>query len=232
MKVAIMQPYLFPYIGYFQLINFVDKFIVYDDVNYIKSGWINRNNLLINHNANMFTVPLKDASSNKLINEIIIADKERWKNKFLKTIDVGYRKAPYQEHVFSLLEECFALYPSKISEFNILTITAICNYLDIKTKMIPTSELYGNKDLAGPQRVLDICQRENATHYINPIGGLEMYRHEMFSDKKIKLNFIKSRQIKYDQFGRDFVPWLSILDVIMFNSKEETKNLLTQFDLV
>lgn len=104
MKIAVMQPYLFPYIGYFQLLNAVDMFVVFDDVNFIKKGWINRNNILVNRQKYLFTVPLKDASQNKLIKEVQIAD-DGWQEKFLKTVAQSYKKAEFFDEAFALIEK-------------------------------------------------------------------------------------------------------------------------------
>jgi WbqC-like protein family len=231
--VAIMQPYFFPYVGYFQLINAVDVFVIYDDVNFIKRGWINRNNLLINGQVNLFTIPLAKASQNDLINEVRLNDFKEWSDKFLKTIEQSYRKAPHFEAVYGLLGQLFEkkIYDS-MANLALESLKATCNYLEIKTKIIETSALYNNKNLKGQDRILDTCLQEKATHYINPTGGQELYSKELFADNKICLNFIQSRRVEYPQFKNEFVPWLSIIDVLMFNSVTSVQHLLTEFDLL
>ncbi|WP_027377493.1 WbqC family protein [Kaistella palustris] len=235
MKVAIMQPYLFPYIGYFQLIAAVDKFVVYDDVNFIKGGWINRNNILVNKKSNLFTVPLDNSSSFFLINETKINLKlySIWKIKFLRTIEQSYKKAPFFNEVYSLIANVLDNYEGDlISKLAVASIKSVCEHLKIQTEIIATSETYNNKRLSGQERVLDICSIENATYYINPIGGLQLYSKEIFKSKNIELNFIKSYSIAYKQFDNKFVSWLSIIDTMMFNSVEEINIMLDKYELV
>jgi hypothetical protein len=235
MKLAIMQPYLFPYIGYFQLINYVDKFVVYDDVNFIKGGWINRNNLLINKKINMFTVPLDKPSPFVLINEIQLNINfyENWKVKLLRSVEQSYKKARFYKEVYALIENILNNHDNTlISKLAVKGIRTICEYLQIETEIVATSEIYNNRHLKGQERVLDICAIEKASQYINVIGGVELYSKEVFKEKEIKLNFIKSHPISYTQFNNEFVPWLSIIDVLMFNSVAETKHLINKFELI
>lgn len=168
MKLGIMQPYFLPYIGYFQLIKAVDKYVIYDDVNYIKKGWINRNNILCNGQAHLFSISLRGASQNKLINEIEISDDF---SKFRKMIELSYRKAPYFEEVFKLLNSIID-YPNKnLSLFLANSIKEICKYLSIDTEIIFSSEIEKNNDLKGQEKILEICKILQAKTYINAIGG-------------------------------------------------------------
>jgi hypothetical protein len=231
MKVAVMQPYFFPYIGYFQLINAVDTFVIYDDVNYIKKGWINRNNILVNGTKNLFTIPLKEASQNKLIKEICISEFPKWRDKFIKTIEMNYRKSPQFGEVHEIITNSLKYNGNTIAELNLFTIKAIANYLDIKTEFIDSSSKYNNKFLKGPDRILDICLRENAGIYINPIGGAELYGKENFTANNVNLSFIKTGTIDYKQFNNKFVPGLSIIDILMFNSKASIAKMLSQYSL-
>ena len=232
MTIAIMQPYIFPYIGYFQLINAVDKFIIYDDVNFINKGWINRNNILVSGKAHLFTIPLKDASQNKLINEVALSAGEPWQKKFLKTIQQSYQKAPYYQKVFVLIEEIVNLEVNAIYELTLHALIRTCAYIDIKTEIIPSSTIYNNTHLKGQDRILDICKQENARHYINPIGGMELYDKGKFEKEGIKLDFIKSLPAPYTQFKNAFVPWLSVIDILMFNSPEEIRKQLKAYELI
>jgi hypothetical protein len=233
MKVAIMQPYIFPYIGYFQLINAVDKFVIYDDVTFIKQGWINRNNILLNKKPFLFTVPVKDISSFTLIKDTEISWAGNWKAKFLKTITQAYSKAPFYDHSYKLIADVFSEHETRISRLAIQSIKVILNYLEIKTTVIESSfSSYQNSYLNYEERILDICKRELATHYLNPIGGISLYSKETFQASKIELCFLKTKPILYQQFGAEFVPSLSIIDVIMFNSKEEIKEMLKDFHFV
>lgn len=234
MKIAIMQPYIFPYIGYFQMIKAVDKFVFYDDVNFIKQGWVNRNRILNSKTDFIFVVPIEKISSFTLINETRIKQNlyQNWIQKFLKTIQLNYGKAPYFESIFELIQTILNQNKETISDLAILSITEISKFLEIKTEFIISSEKYQNSELERQARLIDICKQENASQYINAIGGQVLYTKDAFAKEGIQLNFIKSLAIEYKQFDHEFVSWLSILDVLMFNSKEEVKKMLTQFELV
>ena len=233
MKIAIMQPYFFPYIGYFQLINAVDKFIIYDDVNYINKGWINRNNILVNNSPNLIQVPLIAASQNRLIKDILLVDENKWKDKLLKTIYFNYKKAPFFDQIFSLIEEVLLSECRSISDLNYFTILKICSYLNIETELIRSSSIYENCDLKGENRILDICLKEKADVYINPIGGQLLYDKIKFQEKGIVLNFINSKESPYNQNSDKFINYLSIIDTMMFSSSNEIKaNLINQYELL
>ncbi len=225
-----MQPYLFPYIGYFQLINAVDKFVIYDDVNFIKKGWINRNNLLINGHANLFTVPLKNYSQNKLIKEIEISRSEKWEKDLLKTLEISYKKSPYFDEVYKIIECIIQNDEKNISAFIYFSLQIINNYLEIKTEIVKSSSHYLNNYLKQSERIIDICKKENADEYINPSGGMELYSKELFQKDGISLNFIKTNNIVYKQFNGNFEKSLSIIDVMMFNSKTKIKELLNEYE--
>ncbi|AFK02944.1 WbqC-like family protein [Emticicia oligotrophica DSM 17448] len=229
---GIMQPYVFPYIGYFQLIKRVDKFVIYDDVAFINKGWINRNNILMNGKASMFTIPLIGASQNKLIREIEIDNLAAWSKKFFKTLEQSYKKAPFYKEAFGLIEQVFNSPAENISALAVNSLKETCKYLKIETEIIESSVIYQNQELKAQNRILDICKQENANHYINPIGGMAIYDKQLFADNKILLNFIKSNAIQYTQFKNEFVPWLSIIDLLMFCSVEEINEHLNKFELV
>lgn len=231
MKLSIMQPYLLPYIGYFQLIKATDKFVVYDDVNFINKGWINRNNILVSGKAHLFTVPLTNASQNKLIHEVGISS-EPWQKKLLRTIQQSYQKAPFYPAVFPILEKIITYPAQNISELASYSLVEILSYLNVKTEIILTSKIYGNESLKGQDRILDIVKKEGATTYINPIGGQELYDKVLFKNHGVDLFFIKSQPIQYPQFQHGFVPWLSIVDVIMHNSPSVTNELLDSYELI
>lgn len=225
-----MQPYIFPYIGYFQLISSVDKFVILDDVSFINRGWINRNNILINGAPKLFTIPLRDASQNKRIIDIEIAD-NLWKSKFIRTIEMAYRKAPHFDLVFPMVESMVNFEMNNISGFIRNSLIQLCNYFEINTVIVESSSKY-NCTTKGQSRILEICKKESATIYYNPIGGVELYSKDLFSQNQIELWFVKPRIIPYNQMAHEFVPWLSIIDVCMFNSKDRIKELLKEFDLV
>jgi hypothetical protein len=232
MKLAVMQPYLFPYIGYYQLMNAVDKFVVYDDVSFIKQGWINRNNILLGGKKFMFIVPVKSISSFRNIAETEIDHSRNWQKKILLTFEQAYKKAPYYQLMQPVLTAVFGAQVKYVSEMATLSLEEICKVLSIKTALKKSSSDYGNQELKGQERVLDICRREGAHEYINPIGGTELYSKEKFKENEITLGFLKTGDIKYDQPAPEFVPYLSIIDVLMFNSPEQVKPMLGQYEIV
>lgn len=236
MTLAIMQPYLLPYIGYMQLMGAVDTFVLYDDVAFINRGWINRNKLLINGQEHLFTVPLKDASQNKRINEVHLTDDPKWRSKLLKTIEQGYRKAPQYAVVMPLTEKIINFTTDSIAQMIYHSLVELNGYLGLTPKLVASSSVYENEQLKAQDRILDICRQEGATRYINPIGGMELYDKERFAEAGITLNFIRSERAEYSQFNRGdnstFIPWLSILDVMMFNDVPAAKELLTKYELV
>lgn len=221
-----------PYIGYLQLLNAVDKFVLYDDVNFINKGWINRNNILVGGSSHLFTIPLQNASQNKLIKEISVSGDPNWKKKLLKTMQQAYQKAPYFSSTFDLLQEVLQTQADTISELGLVSLRMTAQHIGIKTEIIPSSSIYSNTHLKGQQRILSICNSESADHYINPIGGMELYDKNSFEESGIQLHFIKSKPFTYQQFSNSFVPWLSIIDVLMFNSPEEVQSQLLEFELI
>lgn len=232
MKIAIMQPYFFPYVGYFQLINAVDKFIFYDDVTFIKQGWINRNRILMNGKDLFFTMRLQGASSNKLINEVDISEDN---GKLLKTISQAYSKAPYYRHVIDLIEHVLAAAAGlkKISRIAELSVVKVSEYLNLKTVFETSSRKYSDtKSLERAERLIAICNKNDADTYINPSGGQELYEKETFRKAGINLFFIRNHIAPYKQLKHAFVAGLSIIDVMMFNSKDDIKNMLNEYTLL
>lgn len=230
MKIGIMQPYFFPYIGYFQLVNAVDKFIFYDDVNYINRGWINRNRILINKKAQYITVYQKAASQNKLINEIEIFDN---RNIIKKTIQNSYNKAPNFKNVWALVEDVLEFKTNSISELAAYSVVQTCNYLGIDSKFEFSSKVYmQTSGIKSESRLIEICKINNATDYINPIGGVKLYDKNKFLVNGINLSFLKTDSIVYKQFGGDFIENLSIIDVLMFNDTRNVALFLDSYDLM
>ncbi|MFY4788445.1 WbqC family protein [Aliarcobacter butzleri] len=229
MTLAIMQPYLFPYIGYWQLINAVDSFVIYDDVNFIKQGYINRNSILSNGKLQQFTLELIGASSNKLIKEIETGNNV---NKILKTIKQSYIKAPFFENVIILLEEILANEEKNLAKYIGYSLEKISQYLEVNTNFVYSSNIKKDINLKAQDKVIDICKNLNARKYINAIGGQELYSKEIFKKNDIELNFLKTELVEYKQFKNDFVPYLSIIDILMFNNKDDIKNMLNRYELV
>lgn len=229
MKLAIMQPYLFPYIGYFQLIKAVDTFVAYDDVNYIKQGWINRNYILLKGKKHLITLELNGASSFKPINRIEIGGN---KDKLLKTVRHAYSKAPYFSEAFPVIEGALDFQDRNLSNFIFNSLKVISGYLDITTEFMMSSDIEKDSGLKGLDRGLQICKTLKAGEYINSIGGQELYAKEDFKRHGIDLYFIKTGDIAYTQFDNEFVPNLSVIDVLMFNAKGDVKRMLEEYELI
>lgn len=233
MKLGIMQPYFMAYIGYYQLINSVDKFIIYDNIQYTKKGWINRNRILSNNTDYLITLPLKKDSD--YLNIIDRKLSESWvndKNKTLNIIKSSYKKSPYFDDVYPLISDCINNSETNLFKYIYDSVLVIKKYLDINTEIIISSELNIDHNLKSQDKVISLCLNQNADVYINSIGGVELYNKETFKEKGIELNFIKTNPIKYNQFKNEFVPWLSIIDVLMFNSKDTVKNYLNEYTLI
>lgn len=230
MKLAIMQPYFFPYIGYFQLIKSVDKFVFYDDVNFIKNGWINRNRILINGKPSYFTVTLSGASPFMLIKDVMFADN---RIKLLKTLENTYRKAPFFNETIEALKPVFSIETTSISDFAIESVKTVSEYIGLKTIFERSSELYSDsKGMEKSARLKQICHQNNASEYHNPIGGTELYFKDDFAKAGIDLKFIKTNAIVYKQFKNEFVANLSVIDLMMFNSKDQIQKFLNEYELI
>jgi hypothetical protein len=232
MKVAIMQPYFFPYIGYFQLIATSDVFLLHDDVQYIKGGWVNRNRILLNGEDRMITLPVQKSAYDLPINaRSYVPDNQPYKD-IINLIKQAYFKAPFFQQVFPLLNDLLIFADKNVARFNENLIRRIADYLGIKSKIIVSSGMEKNNELAGEPRVLEICKRLGATDYTNPIGGTDLYHQEAFQKQGIALHFLEAQNVRYQQRGEVWLPFLSIIDVMMFNSIEEIRVLLTQYRLV
>ena len=223
-----MQPYLFPYIGYWQLINTVDTFAILDDVNYFKKGYINRNFMNLNGYSYRFTLELKKASQNKLIKDIEVGNNS---DEILKKIEISYKNAPYFDKTYSLLSEIMNNKEKNLAKFLEYSIKKISKYLEIKTKFICTSDIGKNQNLTSQNMIINIAQILKAEKYINLPGGVKIYNKEDFKVNSIELLFIKSELIKYQQFSTTFLEQLSIVDVMMFNNVQDIKNMLCKIKL-
>lgn len=216
MKLAIMQPYFVPYLGYWQLLNTVDRFVIYDDVNYITRGWINRNRILINGQPNYLTISVEQASQNRLINDLMLNTSLDWRNKLIQKIENTYRKAPYFDEIFPLVEMVIKCDETQLSMYLTFGIKTIAKALKINTEIVTSSSCYGNTHLKGQDRILDICLQEGVTTYINPQGGQVLYDSSVFQKESVDLKFITMQPMTYKQPKADhFVPYLSIVDVLM-----------------
>ena len=229
MKLAIMQPYIFPYIGYFQLIYSVHKFVIYDDVSYIKQGWINRNRILLNGQPRYFTISLSGASSFKKIMEIEFKIDSK---KLLKTIYHAYKKAPFFSEVYPMIENIITHKETNLARFVTNSLMRVTKYLEISTEFIISSDKQIATELKGKERVIAICNYLNATHYYNAMGGKGLYAKDEFKKNGIELKFIKTKEIIYKQFDNNFVPFLSIIDSMMFNPVEAIQEMLKEYELI
>ena len=231
MTVGIMQPYFLPYLGYWQLMAAVDRFVIYDNVKYTKKGWINRNRFLQNGAPEYFTVPLKGAPDSSTIAEReLAADYDR--DKLLRSLAAAYRKAPRFTEVFPVVEQIVQARAANLFEYLHHSLAVMKAFLEIETPMVISSTIAIDHDLQSADKVLALCQAMGADRYINPIGGQELYSGKAFASAGVTLEFLRSRTIEYPQLGAPFVPALSILDVLMFNDLAAVRGLLKEADVV
>lgn len=209
--------------------NAVDKYVIYDDVNFIKQGWINRNRILANGKIQYINLPMQGASSNKLIMEVGVNNSPKLLAKLMRTIEMAYRKAPYFADVYPLLRECIYCGKENVADFITESFYIVGEYLDIKTKLIHSSTLNKDCTLKAQDKILQICKLLQADEYYNAIGGKKLYQYERFEKEGIQLSFLRTKDIVYSQYGNEFVPELSIIDVMMHNSREDIKKLLGEF---
>ena len=217
MKLGIMQPYLFPYLGYFQLIQAVDCFVIYDDVNFIKGGWINRNFILGKDGPQRITLQLSGASPNKLINAVEVGSNRA---KLIKSIVQLYGRAACFDAAFPLIEECLSRSEQNLARYLEYSLRRVCEYLGIRTRIVVSSDIEKDNSLRGPEKVIAICKGMGADVYVNAIGGQKLYDRQRFRDEGLQLFFLQMGQVAYRQYQNEFVPNLSIIDVMMFNTPE------------
>ena len=232
-KVAIMQPYLFPYLGYFQFIQAVDIFVFYDDVNFIKKGWINRNNILINKNKKLFSVPLLEISQHKTINETKIAYEHKDFKKILKSISLAYAKAPFYKEVMPVIEVVFERHYNSIAEMAEASVKQVASYLKLDRTFCNSSRDFPEtKGLEKADRLIAISKKIGVVNYVNAPGGKILYEKPYFKESGVELLFIENQLSTYKQFDNEFVSGLSIIDVLMFNGKDTIKQQLQNYKLV
>ncbi len=229
-RLAIMQPYLFPYIGYFQLVAAVDRFVFFDDVNFINRGWINRNRLFLSGSVSWFTLPVSGASQNRKINELHVQPDGAWRRKLLASVRQSYGKAPCFEPAYALLEDIVLSGETSLSVLAQESVMAVAHYLGLGTEFVISTGRYGNEDLRGSDRILDICRQEQAAEYHNLPGGMALYSAEDFSVAGVELHFVQPELLEYGQLEAPFKPGLSMLDVLMFNDRMSTLRLLGSAD--
>jgi hypothetical protein len=228
---GVMQPYFFPYVGYFQYMMACSHFILYDDVQFIMRGWINRNNILLNGKAHMLTVPLVKASPNRTIAKTMVMDGP-WPARMMATLEQAYRKAPYWQGISSMVQGIFGAGHATIASLASASIQAVCAYLDLPVTVVPTSTAYNNSHLARNERLYDLCDRMNARVCIVPQGGRALYAKPEFALHGIELRYLVPDLSPYDQSGTAaFVPSLSILDVLAWNGPAGTRAMLEKYTL-
>ncbi len=222
MKLGIMQPYFLPYIGYFQLIKTVDIFVIYDNIKYTKKGWINRNRILINGKGMYITLPLKKDSDSLNVDQRYLSNTfSVEKRKLLRQVEANYRKAPYFSDVIELFRSILDYCNPNLFYFVLNSLKLVCEYINVHKEFVVSSTLPVDHTLKGEDKVLAICKEMKANSYVNPEGGVKLYSRKRFIENDINLCFLSANPISYPQFNSIFVPNMSILDVLMFNSREK-----------
>lgn len=230
MIIAGNQPYFLPYIGFWQLVNAADLFLIGDNYNFIKRGWIQRNRILINGKPFFFGLEVKHITSFRKINETEFIDFDVAQK--LNTVYRAYRKAPQFDAGYNLVKTILDNPERNVAEFLFQSIKDVCRFLGIDTKFIRSSEIPGNDSYKREYRIYDFCHRLGGDTYLNAVGGQDLYHFDDFEKHGITLKFIHPNIRPYKQFYNEFVPGLSILDVIMFNSLEMIKEMLNDFSVI
>ncbi len=234
MKIGIMQPYFFPYLGYLQLISAVDKFLLFDDVQYIRHGWINRNRILKPVEGVQYVIlPLAEHNRDTLIREIKAKEGDDWKIRILRQIEHYKKKSPYYPQVEQLLTESFNTAELNVTRLNGHFIKQVFKYLGIDFEINISSEMgfdYSNVNDAG-EWALRISEQLGASEYINPPGGIALFDKTKFSNSNIKLSFIHPELKDYSQRRITFEPGLSIIDLLMFNGPEKVREMLNDYTI-
>lgn len=227
-----MQPYFFPYIGYFQLIAAVDQFIIYDNIKYTKKGWINRNRILRNGEDTVFSLPLERGSDALMIVERRLAP-DFSREKLLNQIRGAYSRAPHFSEAIPVIEKIVRYHESNLFDYLRHAIVTLCAHFSLRTQITTSSEIQIDHTLTKEQKVIALCVASGARTYINAIGGLSLYEPRHFEQQGIELRFLKSKPVGYSQFGEPFVPWLSMIDVMMFNPLRTIELMLSDgYDLL
>jgi hypothetical protein len=227
-RIAIMQPYLFPYLGYFQLVHAVDEFVIFDDVQYIKRGWVNRNRLLKDGAPFEFTVPVLGASQTRTFNDVAFGPAD----KLSRTIASLYGRAQCFSSAYPLIDAILRHRDRSVPRLIRHSLAELARYLGLPLRMSYSSDLQLSRALKGQERILRICQSKRATAYLNLPGGAGLYDPAAFGDANTGLQFIHPDPVAYQQFGDAFVPGLSMIDVLMFNAPAQIRELLARYRLL
>ncbi|NLI22490.1 MAG: WbqC family protein [Clostridiales bacterium] len=245
MRLAIMQPYFFPYLGYFQLIRAADKMIFYADLPFARHSWMDRNRLRHrNGDTFYFNAPVTD-SRGRLIRDVGLHAREDWCRSFFKLLRCNYASAPHYAQIVTLLERhlpgCGTGEPGSLLRTNVDTLRGIANWLDVSTEIeaLPNAYEAVEAGIAGldkeermTRRITDICRANGAKEYVNAIGGLALYDKDRFQREGVALSFVSTRPYRYSQQSADFIAGLSILDVLMHCGRDGTRALMAEYDLI
>ncbi len=230
--IAMMQPYLFPYLGYFQLIATADVFVLGDDLQYIRSGWVNRNRILANGEPKLITFPLKKDRFELPINQRQLCDTfSNEAERLIRQITQSYQKAPYFAQVMPLIERLIRFPQQNIALYAEHAIREMCAYLHITTPIMRGSDLNVGTPTDKQDRVIRIAQTFAATTFINPEGGSVLYDRALFAQHGLTVHFFRMDPVVYRQFKQPFVANLSIIDVLMFNCVEQIQQMLSCYTL-
>lgn len=232
MKVGIMQPYFLPYLGYWQLMNAVDRYIILDDVPFIRRGWIHRNRIQNHGETQWLTIPITGASQNRKICELDLARSERVWHKLRRSVQLAYCHAPQYALGKAVFDRILDFPEDNLSLFLTNSIREIASYLAMDTEIVRASDLEYDRSLRGSERILELCAQMGADSYYNAIGGRELYGADLFAERGIELQFLQMKNdLCYPQGKHAFCPGLSVLDVIMYNDNTRLKQLLQEFVL-
>lgn len=233
MSVAIMQPYFFPYLGYFQLVQAADHFVFYDDVMFIKKGWINRNRILMQGNEFLFSIPLEKQSQHKSIRQSTVAYGTEFPGKWLQQIESAYKKAPHFQDVLELIHQVIQEKPTSIADLAAKSVMETWTFLGLEKKFYMSSELKTEPDDERALRLIHITQELGESHYINAVNGQILYDKQFFKEHGVQLDFLSPKLRSYPQGNQlEFMAGLSMIDILMWNSKEAVVQQLKNFDLV
>ena len=223
MRLAIHQPYFFPYLGYFQLIDSVDTFVFLDDANFITRGWVNRNRIMVNGAAMLFTLPLRKASQSVPINRTMVdlAGFPEWRRRFRETLRRNYAASPQLGDVLALVDHVLAAAPEGLAPLARRSVELSCSYLGIDTPLQVASADYPSSGARSVDRIIEICHAAGASMYVNAPGGRHLYQPDRFHREDLGLAFLEPRLDPYPQPGGAFVPRLSILDVMLRLGRRE-----------
>lgn len=236
MKLGIMQPYFFPYLGYFSLIKHTDKWIVFDTVQYIEHGWMNRNRIIHpNQPCDLYiTIPLRKHTRNTKIKDICINTNESYKEKILAQIWSSYKKrAKYFQPVYQLIEDVLSYETDSLVQLNVYSMKKVAGYLEIPFNYEVFSQMSVEIEEVhdAGEWALNISKALNADTYINPPGGVNLFDPQKFKKAGIQLEFLKVHLRPYEQKKRQFIEGLSIIDVMMFNSPEKVNQMLDDYEI-